>query len=50
MIRIYDLSGNVVKVVKQLTDKILVSDLIAGMYIVEIKVDEQLIYEKLLVE
>ena len=49
-IRIYDLSGNVVKVVKQLTDKILVSDLLAGMYIVETKVDEQLIYEKLLVE
>ena len=49
-INIYNLSGKIVKVINHVVDEIYIDDLIPGIYIVEMKMEEKFIYRKLLIE
>lgn len=46
---LYDINGNLVKLLNQSVDKIYTDDLVSGMYIVEMAMEGKLIYEKLII-
>jgi hypothetical protein len=47
---LYDINGNLVKLLNQSADKIYTDDLVSGMYIVEVLIDGKRVYEKLIID